>query len=122
VVADNCQTADPLPFTLDDDFLAGVGLDSLSTTEKNAVLRRIYDVLETRVGTRLAALMSDRQLSEFEGFIDRHDEAGAQSWLEAEFPNYPDLVGEELTIVRRRLLEAMLPVYADVARRRYGDA
>lgn len=83
-------------FKLDDDFLASVGLAALPANQKQDMLRHIYETLELRVGMKLAEQMSDAQLDEFEGFIDRKDDAGALKWLESNFPHYKQVVAEEL--------------------------
>jgi predicted RNA-binding Zn ribbon-like protein len=83
-------------FKLDDDFLASVGLGALPQEQKQDMLRHIYETLELRVGMKLAEQMSDAQLDEFEGFIDRKDDAGALKWLESNFPHYKQVVAEEL--------------------------
>ncbi len=83
-------------FKLDNDFLQSLGLGGLPVDEKNRLLQMIYERLEMNVGMRLAEKMTDQQLDEFEGFIDRNDEAGALKWLETNFPNYKDVVAEEL--------------------------
>ncbi|HEV7454934.1 MAG TPA: DUF5663 domain-containing protein [Candidatus Saccharimonadales bacterium] len=80
---------------LDDDLLKELGLDTLPADEKKKFLAHIYETLEMRVGMKLAEQMSDAQLTEFEQFIDRNDEGGALKWLEANFPNYKDVVAEE---------------------------
>ena len=83
-------------FRLDDNLLRELGLAALPATEKNKMLAHIYETLELRVGMKLAEKMSDAQLDEFEGFIDRNDEPGALKWLETNFPNYKDVVADEL--------------------------
>lgn len=83
-------------FQLDDNLLRELGLGSLPAAEKNKMLAHIYETLELRVGMRLAEQMTDAQLDEFEGFIDRQDEAGALHWLETNFPDYKKVVAEEL--------------------------
>jgi len=83
-------------FQLDDNLLQELGLGSLPPAEKNKMLAHIYETLELRVGMRLAEQMTDAQLDEFEGFIDRNDEAGALHWLETNFPDYKKVVAEEL--------------------------
>jgi hypothetical protein len=83
-------------FQLDDNLLQELGLGSLPPAEKNKMLAHIYETLELRVGMRLAEQMSDAQLDEFEGFIDRNDEAGALHWLESNFPDYKQVVADEL--------------------------
>jgi hypothetical protein len=80
---------------LDDDLLQELGLAALPAEEKKKLLAHIYETLEMRVGMKLAEQMSDAQLTEFEQFIDRNDEAGALKWLEANFPNYKDVVAAE---------------------------
>jgi len=80
---------------LDDDLLRELGLASLPEEEKKKLLAHIYETLEMRVGMKLAEQMSDAQLTEFEQFIDRNDEAGALRWLETNFPNYKDVVAAE---------------------------
>lgn len=81
---------------IDENLIVELGLGGLPQEEKDKLLKQIYETLETRVGMRLAEKMSDEQLDEFEGFIDTNDEKGALGWLEANFPNYPKVVAEEL--------------------------
>ena len=83
-------------FQLDDKLLNELGLGGLPAPEKNKMLAHIYETLELRVGMRLAEQMSDEQLDEFEGFIDRNDEPGALKWLESNFPDYKKVVADEL--------------------------
>jgi hypothetical protein len=83
-------------FQLDDNLLRELGLGDLPAAEKNKMLAHIYETLELRVGMKLAEQMSDAQLDEFEGFIDRNDEAGALKWLETNFPDYKQVVASEL--------------------------
>lgn len=80
---------------LDDDLLKELGLAGLPPEEKKKLLAHIYETLEMRVGMKLAEQMTDAQLTEFEQFIDRNDEAGALRWLETNFPNYKDVVSAE---------------------------
>lgn len=83
-------------FKLDENLLKELGLGSLPPAEKNSMLKHIYETLEMRVGVKLAKGMSDEQLNEFEAFIDQNDEPGALKWLETNFPNYKQVVADEL--------------------------
>jgi predicted RNA-binding Zn ribbon-like protein len=83
-------------FKLDNALLEELGLGALPAEDKNRMLAHIYETLEMRVGMKLAEQMTNEQLDEFEGFIDRNDEAGALKWLETNFPNYKKVVAEEL--------------------------
>src|SRR5216683_1378698 len=80
---------------LDENLLQELGLGALPAAEKDKFLKHIYETLEMRVRTRLAAKMTDQQLDEFEAFIDQNDDNGAFHWLETNFPNYKEVVAEE---------------------------
>ncbi|CAN5197924.1 hypothetical protein BH09PAT3_BH09PAT3_1120 [soil metagenome] len=80
---------------IDNDLLQQLGLAGLPEVEKNSLLRHIYETLEMRVGMRLADQMTNEQLDEFEKYFDAKDDAGAFKWLEANFPNYKDIVQQE---------------------------
>jgi hypothetical protein len=92
-------------FQLDDNLLRELGLGDLPAEEKNKMLAHIYETLELRVGMKLAEQMSDAQLDEFEGFIDRNDEAGALKWLETNFPDYKQVVADELDKLKAEIKE-----------------
>ena len=83
-------------FKLDNNLLVELGLGELPAEEKNKMLAHIYETLEMRVGMKLAEQMSNEQLDEFESYINKNDEAGALKWLETNFPDYKQVVAEEL--------------------------
>ncbi len=76
-------------FQLDDKFLQEVGMGELPEEQKSAFLQHIYEELELRVGTKLADSLTDVQLSEFEGFVDKDGEK-VSKWLAENIPNYLD--------------------------------
>lgn len=90
-------------FKLDNALLEEIGLGSLPTEEKNKMLAHIYETLEMRVGMKLAEQMTNEQLDEFEGFIDRQDEAGALTWLETNFPDYKQVVAQQLEVLKSEI-------------------
>jgi len=90
-------------FKLDNALLEELGLGVLPAEEKNRMLAHIYETLEMRVGMKLASQMTNEQLDEFEGFIDKNDEAGALKWLESNFPNYKQVVAEELENLKNEI-------------------
>lgn len=81
---------------LDNNFLIELGLGSLPEEEKKALLGHIFETLEMRVGMKLAERMTNEQLLEFEQFLDRGDDPGALRWLETNFPDYKQVVADEL--------------------------
>lgn len=97
---------------LDDDLLQELGLAALPAEEKKKLLAHIYETLEMRVGMKLAEQMSDAQLTEFEQFIDRNDEAGALKWLETNFPNYKDVVAQEFERLKTEIRQVAPQILA----------
>jgi len=82
---------------LDNNLLQELGLGSLPEDQKRSMLQHIYETLELRVGTNLANQMTDQQLEEFEKFIDEGGDANqaqALQWLEANLPNYKQVVND----------------------------
>ena len=99
-------------FKLDNNLLEELGLGTLPAEEKNKMLAHIYETLEMRVGMKLAEQMTNQQLDEFEGFIDRNDEAGALKWLETNFPNYKQVVADELEKLKAEIKQAAPQIVA----------
>lgn len=99
-------------FKLDDNLLHELGLGSLPAIEKNKMLSHIYETLEMRVGMKLAEQMSNEQLDEFERFIDGNDEAGALKWLESNFPNYKQVVADQLEALKAEIKAAAPQIVA----------
>lgn len=99
-------------FKLDDNLLRELGLGDLPAAEKNKMLGHIYETLEMRVGMTLAQQMTDEQLTEFETFIDSNDEAGALKWLETNFPNYKQVVADELEKLKLEIKAAAPQILA----------
>ena len=108
-------------YKLDNNFLKELGLDSLPAAEKNKMLAHIYETLEMRVGIKLASKMSDDQLDEFESFINKNDQKGALNWLETNFPNYKDVVADELNKLKKEIKESAPMILDEVARSTTGS-
>lgn len=90
-------------FKLDNNFLKELGLDQLPAEEKNKMLAHVYETLEMRVGMKLAEQMTDEQLDEFEGYVNKDDQEGALKWLETNFPNYKQVVADELEALKSEI-------------------
>jgi hypothetical protein len=101
-------------FKLDDDLLKELGLVGLSAEDKTKMFNHIYETLEMRVGMKLADQMSNDQLSEFEGYIDRNDEPGALKWLETNFPNYKEVVASELDNLKAEIKQVAPQIIASL--------
>lgn len=80
---------------IDETLLVELGLGRLPKPEKDKLLGQLIRTLEERVGQRIASVMSDQQLEEFERFIDSNDQNGALKWLQANYPDHQRVVVEE---------------------------
>lgn len=109
-------------FKLDDNLLQELGLGTLPAEEKNKMLAHIYETLEMRVGMKLAEQMSNEQLDEFESYIDRNDEAGALKWLESNFPDYKQVVADELEKLKTEIKTAAPQIVAAAAQMQQPQA
>lgn len=81
---------------LDYKLLDDIGLADLSPADKDSLLAGLYEQLELRVGTVIARQLSDDQLDEFEKLIDAEKQQEALAWLQANYPDYKQVVAEEL--------------------------
>ncbi len=97
---------------IDNNLLQDLGLGGLPDAEKNSLLKHIYETLEMRVGMRLADQMTNQQLDEFEQYFEAKDDAGAFKWLEANFPNYKDIVQEEFDKLKSEIQQSSAQIMA----------
>lgn len=102
-------------FKLNNELLEELGLGSLPVSDKNMMLRHIYETLELRVGMKLAERMTSDQLSEFEQLMPQatdsaedktNKERNAFTWLETNFPNYKEVVAGELENLKAEIRQA----------------
>ena len=78
-------------FQLNEEFLKELGLDQLPEDQQKSLLQHIYSELELRVGERLSQGMSNAQLEEFAGIIDKTPGA-VDDFLMKHAPNYRDAI------------------------------
>jgi hypothetical protein len=81
---------------IDNNLLAELGLASLPDQEKEQLKAQIYRSLQERVGLTLSSKMTEAQLLEFETIYKQNDQAAAVQWLETNYPNYKQVVADEL--------------------------
>lgn len=108
-------------FKLDDNLLRELGLGDLPPQEKNRMLQHIYETLEMRVGMKLAEGMSNQQLDEFEKLMPlqtdteemrKQKEQQALTWLETNFPNYKQVVADELEKLKAEIKSSAAQIMA----------
>lgn len=100
------------PLRIDNNLLDELGLGGLPAEEKAGFLKHIYETLEMRVGMRLADMMTNEQLDEFETFYNAKDDAGAFKWLETNFPNYKEIVADEFGKLKGEIAQSAPQILA----------
>lgn len=90
---------------LDDQLLKELGLDDFAEADKNAMLKKIYESLELRVGMRMARIVTEEQLKEFEELTNNGKDAEAAEWLKQHVPNYQQIATEELDNLKTEVRE-----------------
>jgi hypothetical protein len=101
--AETAQAGSDTPLALDDAFLADVGLADLPADQRAELVAHIIDTLQERVGTRLAAGLTDAQLAEFERLMESGDQAAALTWLETNAPDYQTVTRSTLDELKTEL-------------------
>lgn len=108
-------------FKLDNNLLQELGLGALPPQEKNMMLRHIYETLELRVGMKLAEQMTNEQLDEFETHMPKPEdstevkaqkEKAALTWLETNFPNYKQVVADQLENLKSEIKQSAPQIVA----------
>jgi len=108
-------------FKLDNALLEELGLGGLPAQEKNMMLRHIYETLELRVGMKLAEQMDNDQLDEFEQHMPKQGdndetkkekEKSALTWLESNFPDYKQVVSQQLDKLKSEIKQSAPQIIA----------
>lgn len=90
---------------LDDNLLKELGLDNFSDADKDAMLGRIYQALELRIGMRIAKEVGEENLKAFEELAKNGKDQEAAQWLKDNVPNYQQMATEELDKIKQDVRE-----------------
>ena len=93
---------------IDEKFLSDMGLSAMPEEQKKDFLAYVQEELEIRIGERISRGLTDVQLNQFDMITDPTE---AAKWLEANRPDYREIVArtiaemkEEIRANRARLL------------------
>jgi hypothetical protein len=100
---------------LDHDLLARVGLGDLPDDVKASLLRTLADELETRVGTAIAARLTESQLAEFERLIEAGCDVEARQLLHDAVPGYHFIATSQQVILEMKLAAEASQIRASFA-------
>ena len=77
----------------DERFLQEMGLSNMPEEEKQKFLDYIQEEVEVRIGERISQGIPETKLNEFDML---EDQAEAAKWLEANRPDYRDIVNQTI--------------------------
>jgi len=84
-----------------------LGIDKMPQEEREVFMAQIEDTLEKRVGMHFAEHMTDAEMEEFNSVIDK-DPDQAMEWLMQKFPDYVQVVQEQILIIKDDI-KSLLP-------------
>ena len=88
------------PIVFDESLLKELGLDGFDEEDKNAILKKLYESLELRLGMRMARELGEEKLGEFQKLAEAGQDKEAADWLKQNVPNYHDIAAEELQTIK----------------------
>lgn len=77
----------------DEKFLEEMGLSGMPEEEKPKFLEYLQEELEVRIGERISQGMPEYKMNEFDMITDQDE---ATKWLEANRPDYRDIVNRTI--------------------------
>ncbi len=86
----------------DEKFLADMGLSAMPEDQKRDFLAYVQEELEIRIGERISRGLSPAQLAEFDAITDP---AEAAQWLEANRPDYREIVSRTIAEMKEEIRE-----------------
>ena len=78
---------------IDEKFLADMGLSAMPEEQKQDFLAYVQEELEIRIGERISRGLTETQLNEFDMITDPVE---AAKWLEANRPDYREIVARTI--------------------------
>jgi hypothetical protein len=90
---------------LRDDILSGMGLESLSESEKSALYRTMVATVQTRVLARVLDGLNEAEQAALAALLERGDGPTIESFVEARQPNLADLIEQEALLYKTEMVQ-----------------
>lgn len=85
---------------IDEKFLADMGLSAMPEDQKKDFLAYVQEELEIRIGERISRGLTETQLNEFDMITDPVE---AAKWLEANRPDYREIVSRTIAEMKEEI-------------------
>lgn len=84
------------------EFLTAIGINNAPEDVKAKLIAGIEGLAEKKLVTRLSDIVTDEQAEQFGSITDEQE---AANWLNANVPNFQDIVTEVLTEIKNDILQ-----------------
>lgn len=84
----------------DENFLQEMGLSAMPADKKQDFLNYVQEELEVRIGERIARVLTEAQLQEFDSLTETADVA---KWLEKNRPDYREIVSRTIAEMKQAI-------------------
>ena len=84
------------------EFLTAIGINNAPEDVKAILIAGIEGLAEKKLVTRLSDIVTDEQAEQFGSITDEQE---AANWLNANVPNFQDIVTEILTEIKNDILQ-----------------
>lgn len=84
------------------EFLTAIGINDASEDVKAKLIAGIESLAEKRLVTKLSDIVSDEQAEQFSHITDEQE---AANWLNANIPNFQEIVIEVLNEIKNEILQ-----------------
>jgi hypothetical protein len=72
---------------------------TLPATNEDALLIKLNELLEERIGAEIASSLSDEQLAEMSAIQDGGDDEALEAWISSNVPELQDIAQDEFDIL-----------------------
>ncbi|MBP5647814.1 hypothetical protein J6X04_00795 [Candidatus Saccharibacteria bacterium] len=84
------------------EFLTAIGINNAPEDVKAKLIAGIENLAEKKLITRISDIVTDEQAEHFGSITDEQE---AANWLNANIPNFQDIVTEVLTEIKNDILQ-----------------
>lgn len=97
----------PSLFALSENLFTAFGLDRLEPAKQEEALKQIGDIVFQRIMLRLAEVLSEAQMNQFDQSLLREEQepGSVMKFLQAEVPNVGSLIDEEVAGFKEEALD-----------------